>query len=158
MGKQYYVQLPETGTIIATDNPSMWREAVQLTAAEGKRLQRAEALARLHDILQPESTVYTKVETVAASGMSRTLSVYAACVDDKGRPYIQRLTVWVARTIGATMRGDNLVMQGGGMDMGFETVYRLGQAMWPAGTPEPHGYRNGEPDSAGGYALKHSAL
>jgi hypothetical protein len=49
-------------------------------------------------------------------------------------------------------------MSGAGMDMGFELVYRLGQAMWPNGTPEPHGTRNGQPDSDGGYALEHKWL
>lgn len=44
---------------------------------------------------------------------------------------------------------------GCGMDMGFHIVYTLGHAMWPNGTRKPHGTRNGEPDTAGGYALKH---
>lgn len=51
-----------------------------------------------------------------------------------------------------------LRMGGGGMDMGFAAVYALGSALWPKGTPKPHGTRNGEPDRAGGYALKHSWL
>ena len=45
-----------------------------------------------------------------------------------------------------------------GMDMGFAVVYDLGLSLWPAGTPAPHGTRNGEPDANGGYALKHSWL
>jgi hypothetical protein len=44
------------------------------------------------------------------------------------------------------------------MDMGFDLVYSLGSALWPNGTDTPHGTRNGEPDSDGGYALKQSAL
>jgi hypothetical protein len=28
-------------------------------------------------------------------------------------------------------------------------------ALWPNGTDTPHGTRNGEPDTNGGYALKH---
>lgn len=44
------------------------------------------------------------------------------------------------------------------MDMGFHVVYALGSALWPDGTPAPHGTRNGEPDTAGGYALKHEWL
>jgi hypothetical protein len=38
--------------------------------------------------------------------------------------------------------------------MGFAAVYNLGYALWPNGTPEPHGTRNGVPDRDGGYALK----
>jgi hypothetical protein len=44
---------------------------------------------------------------------------------------------------------------GCGMDMGFDLVYSLGATLWPNGTRKPHGTRNGEPDSAGGYALNH---
>ena len=51
-----------------------------------------------------------------------------------------------------------LVIGGCGMDMGFHVVYNLGRAMWPDGTPDPHGTRNGEPDRDGGYALKHRWL
>lgn len=47
---------------------------------------------------------------------------------------------------------------GCGMDMGFSLVYNLGATLWPKGTPKPHGSRNGEPDRAGGYALKHTWL
>jgi hypothetical protein len=34
----------------------------------------------------------------------------------------------------------------------------LGATLWPDGTPEPHGTHNGQPDRAGGYALKHQWL
>ena len=51
-----------------------------------------------------------------------------------------------------------LRVSGCGMDMGFHVVYNLGYALWPDGTPEPHGTRNGAPDSDGGYALKHRWL
>lgn len=47
---------------------------------------------------------------------------------------------------------------GCGMDMGFNLVYNLGATLWPKGTKKPHGTRNGEPDTAGGYALKHRWL
>ena len=47
-----------------------------------------------------------------------------------------------------------LVVGGCGFDAGFEVVYNLGSLLWPNGTPEPHGTRNREPDSTGGYALK----
>ena len=44
---------------------------------------------------------------------------------------------------------------GCGEDLGFALGYELGMTLWPQGTPKPHGMRNGEPDSNGGYALKH---
>lgn len=40
----------------------------------------------------------------------------------------------------------------------FELVEALGARLWPNGTPEPHGIRNGEPDCAGGFALKMERL
>jgi hypothetical protein len=49
---------------------------------------------------------------------------------------------------------DGITIGGCGMDMGFELVYQLGYALWPNGTPAPHGTRNGEPDTNGGYALR----
>lgn len=61
----------------------------------------------------------------------------------------------------ACVMGDSIDQKNGGikiggcgMDMGFHLVYHLGRVLWPNGTPEPHGTRNGEPDSDGGYALK----
>ena len=50
------------------------------------------------------------------------------------------------------------IIQGCGMDMGFSLVYELGAYLWPEGTDKPHGTRNGEPDSDGGYALNHRWL
>jgi hypothetical protein len=49
---------------------------------------------------------------------------------------------------------EGIVVGGCGMDMGFHLVYNLGATLWPKGTEKPHGTRNGEPDTSGGYALK----
>lgn len=51
-----------------------------------------------------------------------------------------------------------LIASGCGMDMCFSVVYNLGMVLWPNDTPEPHGRRNGQPDSCGGYALKKEDL
>ena len=66
----------------------------------------------------------------------------------------------MARANGYTVDKDRggLKIPGGGMDMGFSVVYGLGHALWPNGTPKPHGTRNGEPDSEGGYAIGHRWL
>jgi hypothetical protein len=63
---------------------------------------------------------------------------------------------WYVATLLDLPRKDGVVINGCGTDMGFEMVHLLGQALWPDGTPEPHGMRNGEPDSSGGYALRQS--
>lgn len=76
-------------------------------------------------------------------------------------PRIMPITWYVAHATGATPldRGEWVIGMGGaGYDAGFECVYQLGRALWPNGTPEPHGVRNGEPDSEGGYALRHERL
>lgn len=66
----------------------------------------------------------------------------------------------MARANGYTFDQDRggLKVGGCGMDMGFSVVYGLGMALWPNGTPKPHGVRNGEPDSDGGYAIGHRWL
>jgi hypothetical protein len=73
---------------------------------------------------------------------------------------IRRINHLVAKAIGyrRNLNDGSIVVTGCGMDAGFEVVYALGCAMWPKGTPEPHGKRNGEPDSEGGYALKQEWL
>ena len=76
------------------------------------------------------------------------------------RPAIRSISWLASRATGDTLDQDRggLRLGGCGMDMGFQAVYSLGRAMWPNGTPKPHGTRNGDPDSDGGYALKHTWL
>lgn len=74
-------------------------------------------------------------------------------------PAIRSIAGLAADLLGATWTDDDAIRVGGaGMDMGFHLVYSLGSALWPDGTKKPHGTRNGEPDRAGGYALKHQWL
>lgn len=105
--------------------------------------------------LVPGDRVYTKIVHVSRSGMYRVLDLY---IIRDGVPL--RITRTVAEAIGARYdRGwEGLGLSGCGMDMGSQAVYLLGFALWPNGTPVPHGIRNGEPDSDGGYALKQSWL
>lgn len=103
--------------------------------------------------LQPGATVYTTLRHVSKSGMNRWIDFYTY-VDNQ--PI--RLTYLVALVCEYKydIKREALKVQGGGMDMGFSVVYNLGCALWPTGTSEPHGTRNGEPDYHGGYALRHS--
>lgn len=69
---------------------------------------------------------------------------------------IRNISRLAAGAIGARLsKGGDVIMGGAGMDMGFALVYSIGRAIWPNGTSKPHGRRNGEPDSDGGYALNH---
>lgn len=119
---------------------------------KAKQAIRDEAIAELHKLLKPGATVYTILRHVSASGMSRRISTLVKD-PDLGMREISHL---VARALDYRRndRDGGLIVSGCGMDMGFEVVYQLGSKLWPNGTPKPHGTRNGEPDSNGGYALK----
>ena len=146
----------DRGTIIATDTPHFWPGAKRLTARAGRAALRAQSLAALHDILQPGDTVYSVLRHVSRSGMRRHIDFYAV----KNGSHIW-LSGHIANVLDSVKRGtdprsEGLTVDGCGQDMGFAVVYSLGHAMWPKGTPSPHGSRNGEPDSDGGYALRHA--
>jgi hypothetical protein len=119
--------------------------------------QRAKACEQLREILAPGSTVYTVLKHVSSSGMSRRISLYALAPDRDGKPEMRNIDWLYARATGDRQSKVDgaIVISGCGMDMGFALVYNLGYALWPNGTDAPHGTRNGEPDTAGGYALKH---
>ncbi len=113
----------------------------------------ANSMKYLHKMLKPGSKVVTVLRNVSRSGMSRRIDLYTV---HKGE------MVYLSHAAAVVMgdpRPDNGIKVGGcGMDMGFHLVYNLGATLWPKGTPKPHGSRNGEPDSDGGYALKQSWL
>ncbi len=157
-----YVAYPD-GEVIRTDSPEVFTGATRISPkAEGERRYLKQTRARLLAMLAPNDRVYTCLRNVSSSGMSRRISVHIITATDasEGKPYIRDISHLVADLTGFRLakHGDGLQIGGCGMDMGFHVVYQLGQAMWPEGTPEPHGTRNGEPDRAGGYALKQQWL
>ena len=85
----------------------------------------------LRAMLTPGQTVYTSLEHVSRSGMSRRISLYIV-VDGS----IQDIT-WQAAKAGAGKlhRDGGIVMGGCGMDMGFALVYNLGRTLYPNGVP-----------------------
>lgn len=122
---------------------------------KAEKAERAvEARVRLLRILKPGDTVWCVLRKVASTGMSRQIDFYVI-VDNE--------PLWLSGRIASLLdyrqaKSEALMVSGCGMDMGFHVVYETGAALWPDGTPQPHGRRNGEPDSAGGYALKHRWL
>ena len=115
-------------------------------------------LAYLREALKPGSEVYTTVKQVAKSGMSRTMTLH---IVQDGR--IHGITYSAAVVLGEPQQKDGSIrVHGCGMDMGFETVYRLSRRLFPDGfKPRDAGKdygRNGtsadEVDRDGGYALK----
>jgi hypothetical protein len=119
-----------------------------------------EAFNTLHSMLKPGDTVYTICDHVSRSGMSRDIRLVVLKCEPTGESYTLHPNYSASKLleIPQAKKGDGLKMGGCGMDMGFQLVYLLGKAMWPDGTPQPHGKRNGVPDSDGGYALKHRWL
>ena len=124
-----------------------------------KEAEREDAKTRLLAMLKPGDRVYTVLRHVSAYGMSRHISLVVATTDHDGKPAVTSIDWLAARLLSCRRhtRG-GLVVTGCGTDTGFHVVYALGSALWPGGTPEPHGWRNGGPDTAGGYALKHEWL
>lgn len=108
-----------------------------------------ESRAYLLKFLKPGTTVLTVLRNVSRSGMSRRIDLYTI---NKGEP------VWLSHAAAVVMVNprptDVIRVSGCGIDMGFHLVYSLSARLWPKGTAKPHGTRNGEPDSTGGYALK----
>lgn len=145
-----------------------------------------EARAALLKLLKPGQQVYTVLKHRSSSGMSRVIDVviiatrehreYPPASPEKARypgdrdydaepkvrrsQYIGSIGYLVAKATGHGWddRRGGVSMGGCGMDMGFALVYSLGSALWPNGTRQPHGTRNGQPDRDGGYALKQEWL
>ena len=150
-----YFRLVGSDQVIATETPQYWSVCDRLPAKEGARLVREQALAELHTLLKPSDMVYCVLRHVSASGMSRAIDFFVFRND---RPHCISGLISEVTSYKRHRKHAGLDIGGCGMDMGFHVVYTLGATMWQAGTPEPHGIRNGEPDSDGGYALKHAWL
>lgn len=157
MSTQRYYELHQGkphAYIIATEGDH-WEsdpEAKRVTAAEGKRKLAEHARRKLLEILKPGDTVHTVLRHVSRSGMYRVIDCYKL----EGGEQIYLSGYMLNLGVGDRARGgkDGIGIGGCGMDMGFALVYDLGYKLWPRGTDKPHGSRNGEPDSDGGYALK----
>lgn len=160
MGKKTVYMQTERGDVFRTTFPEYHKDCKVLPSKVGAELYRAQDIASLKKWLKPGATVYTKLESVSSSGMSRRISVYIVAPKTENAPArIVNITGMAANATGYTPSDKGGITMGGcGMDMGFAIVYALGRAIWPKGTPKPHGTRNGAPDKDGGYALKHSWL
>lgn len=117
--------------------------------------ERDDAMAKLRTFLKPGDKITTVLRHTSRSGDQRAITL--ACVHEGE---IWNIDFWVARALGLKIDRTHggVSIGGGGMDMEAGIVHLLGTKMWPNGTPKPHGRRNGQPDSNGGYALKQQAL
>lgn len=149
--------------------------------------ERADALAKLREVLSPGDTVHTILRHVSRSGMMRHISL--VIVDPRDGALFD-ITWLAAKALQEPVdRSSGGIKVGGcGMDMGYHLVYHLSYTLFPdgfgdlsvtdgvAGRVRPpsrekaaeyvgQGYvfrgRNGDPsgwDNDGGYALKHRWL
>ena len=160
MSKKTTYLLTKNGDVFKTTMPEYHKDCEVMSRTEGEELYRTQTIAGLKKTIKPGTVVYTKLESVSASGMSRHISVYIVFPATRTEPArIGNITCDVATVTGFTLSDKGGIVAGGyDMDMGFRIVYAMGHSMWPKGTRKPHGTRNGSPDKDGGYALKHSWL
>ena len=140
------------------------------TTTRTEQTERQEAIDQLRAWLKPGDTVYTIVDHVSASGMSRNIRVVLLKVDDKTGQPVDLHPNWAVQTalgFRQAKRGDGFIVGGAGMDMGFHVVYELSKALWPDGFEcigercNANDHRNGIKDTfhkSGGYALRHRWL
>ena len=77
MAKKTVYMQTERGDVFSTTSPEYHKDCRVLPRNEGAELYREQEIANLKKWIKPGTTIYTKLETVSASGMSRRISVYA---------------------------------------------------------------------------------
>lgn len=151
MARNEYLMIGPDGEAFRTSNTEWHKDSRQVGKLEWQKARVEYCRKQLKKVLRPGDDVYVILRHVSKSGMMRHLSLLAI---DRKTKKPRHITQLAADLIGYSTTDDGYMkMEGCGMDMGFAAVYELGSAMWPKGTPRPHGRRNGEADSAGGYAL-----
>jgi len=104
-----------------------------------------EARAQLRKLIKRGDTVYTCLNKVSRSGMTRHISVHII-----KKSQIIDITWLVAGVTGWKLTDDmSLIIHGCGMDMGFHVVYTLNRAIFQRGTDYC-----GTRDRDAGYATK----
>lgn len=114
-----------------------------------------ESIRYLRKVLKRGSTVYTVLNHVSSSGMSRRISFFIVRKDR-----IENISGYVGHALGLRRNDSNgaLIVGGCGMDMGFHVVHNLSYAL--------HGHpKHGDQPQTGragtdrpGYTLKHEWL
>lgn len=98
---------------------------------------RADAIAKLRELLPPGSTVYTILRHVSRSGMQRHISCYVIV---NGEPRF--LDHWISLVTGyrRVNKGEGLIVNGYGMDMGAAIVDDVAWALRdnPTESTVPH--------------------
>ena len=97
-----------------------------------KQTDRDEAISELRARLKPGQEILCVLRHVSRSGMQRVIDLK---VIEGGE--MRGLGWSAARAVGYQYdtKRDGAILNGCGMDMGFEFVYNLGRALWPDGVP-----------------------
>lgn len=98
-----------------------------------------------------KDTVYSVINHVSQSGMSREISFYLA-----GKNGITCINWYIKEILGYKFGKRGLRISGCGMDMGFAVVYNLSRKLYPNGFKVKGRGRNGDTsgwDKDGGYKL-----
>ena len=109
-------------------------QIAKLSMTTKAETERTEAIEQLRKWLKPGDTVYTILRHVSRSGMQRKISVVVLTKDDAGRIIDLHPNWSVAKATGYQLDADghdSLVVNGAGMDMGFDVVYNLSRAVFP---------------------------
>lgn len=108
--------------------------------AKHSKSDRAEAIARLREWIKPGDTVYTILESVSRSGMSRAIRVLIPTIDGirdgqgRGTATVDFIHPNHAVSVALNLRrakSEGVIMGGCGMDMGFALVYELSHTLYP---------------------------
>lgn len=113
-----------------------------------KQTERTEAIEQLRKWLKPGDTVYTILRSVSRSGMQRQIGIVLLLKGDDGSIIDLHPNFSVSKATGYRLAAhdDAIVVNGGGMDVGFDVVYNLGRVLFPEITTDGH--------KDGGYSLK----
>ena len=94
-----------------------------------KQKEKIEAIEYLKQHIKQGDTLYTKIEKVSSSGMSRQIKV----LDIKGG-IPSYWSYYVSKVLGYTLKDNGaLFVKGCGMDMGFHVVYELSKTLFNDG-------------------------
>ena len=85
-----------------------------------KEAERQESLEALRKLVKPGDTIFTKLDHVSRSGMSRRIT---PLILNDGNPIY--LGYHAGRVLQSRTEDHSVTMSGCGMDMGFELVYVL---------------------------------
>lgn len=151
MSKIVYMQA-SNGNVFTTSFPEYHKQDKVIPKRIGEPLYKEQLKDSLLGMVKPKQTIHCVLRSVSRSGMYRRISLFT--ISDG---HLVNIDHAASILTGRKMSDKGgIICNGCGMDMGFDLVYSLGCALWPSGTPEPHGTRNGEPDNTGGYSLRHS--